>query len=84
MLKSTLTGKVISKSAVIEGAEVNPQQKKKASEEPLNHLHDTELRWFAIHTKFKSEKITADRLSKKTIEAYVPVRNSVRVYGKKK
>lgn len=56
----------------------------KAIPKPINQLHETEHRWFAIHTRFKSEKLVADQLQKKGISAYVPLRTNIRVYGGRK
>lgn len=49
----------------------------------INHLHDTELRWFAIKTKYKAEKYITSLLSKENIIAYTPLLESVNKYGKK-
>lgn len=51
---------------------------------PENHLSDTESRWFAVYTKFRSEKEVARRLSKKGIECYVPINRVVRQYKRKR
>jgi transcriptional antiterminator RfaH len=52
--------------------------------EPMHHVHATIERWFAIHTRFKCEKYVLDQLEKKGIQAYVPLRKKVRLYGKRK
>lgn len=51
---------------------------------PENHLSEDTPRWFAIYTKFKSEKEVARRLSRKGIECYVPVNQVVRQYTRKR
>lgn len=48
-----------------------------------NHLHKTEARWFAVYTRNKSEKYVLDKLSKKGIEAYVPLLHFTRKYKSK-
>lgn len=49
----------------------------------VNHLHDTQARWFAIHTKYKAEKFITSQLLKQNITAYTPLLESVHRYGKK-
>jgi transcription antitermination factor NusG len=56
----------------------------KPEAKPINQLHATEPRWFAVHTRFKCEKFVAELLKKKGIYAYVPLRTSLRVYGGRK
>jgi transcription antitermination factor NusG len=53
---------------------VNPQ--------PLivNHLHDSEPRWFAVHTRSKSEKFVQRMLAKKGIHAWLPLQKLLRRY----
>ncbi|MCB0664254.1 MAG: UpxY family transcription antiterminator [Saprospiraceae bacterium] len=51
---------------------------------PENHLSADTPRWFAIYTKFKSEKEVARRLTKKGIECYVPINKVVRQYTRKR
>jgi len=41
------------------------------------------LQWFALHTKFKTEKYVAEQLRKKGFEAYVPVIKVTKRYSKK-
>jgi transcriptional antiterminator RfaH len=48
-----------------------------------NHLHVSEPKWFAIRTRFKSEKIAHRLLKAKGINAYLPIRKLVRRYEKK-
>jgi len=47
---------------------------------PSNHLHDTEPRWFAVHTRAKCEKFVQRALAKKNIHAYVPLLRLLRRY----
>jgi transcription antitermination factor NusG len=49
-----------------------------------NHLSDVESRWFAVYTKFRSEKEVVRRLAKKGIEAYTPINKIVRQYKRKR
>ncbi|MBP9197013.1 MAG: UpxY family transcription antiterminator [Saprospiraceae bacterium] len=49
----------------------------------INQLSPTETRWFAVYTKYKCEKYVADQLSKKNIEAYVPIISKTRRYSRK-
>lgn len=48
--------------------------------EPVNHLHLSEPRWFAVHTRSKSEKFVQRMLTKKGIHAYLPLQKLVRRY----
>lgn len=48
-----------------------------------NDLHDSEPRWFAIHTRSKCEKLVRKMLEKKGIEAYVPIQKFIRSYLRK-
>lgn len=49
--------------------------------EPSNkHLHEHELRWFAVHTRSKSEKFVQRLLEKKGIHAWVPLQKIMRRY----
>ena len=50
---------------------------------PENHLDAAEPRWFAIRTRFKSEKLAFKQLKLKGIDAYLPIRNMTRRYNKK-
>lgn len=38
-----------------------------------NKLHAEISRWFVIYTKYKTEKYVVDKLTKKSIEAYLPL-----------
>jgi len=49
----------------------------------INQLSKTESRWFAVYTKYKCEKYVAEHLSKKKIEAYVPLMTRTRRYARK-
>ena len=51
---------------------------------PENHLCTQTPKWFAVYTKFKSEKEVAKRLTRKGIECYVPVNQVVRQYTRKR
>lgn len=48
-----------------------------------NHLSDTEPRWFAVHTRYKSEKLALKQLTFYGINAYLPIRNLTRRYTSK-
>ena len=56
----------------------------KTEKEPENHLHESKARWFAVRTKFKSEKAALKHLEHNKINAYLPIRNVTRLYGHKK
>ncbi len=55
-------------------------QNSKLKTVPTNHLHDTEPRWFAVHTRAKCEKFVQRALAKKNIHAYVPLLRLLRRY----
>jgi transcriptional antiterminator RfaH len=42
------------------------------------------IAWYAIRTRFKSEKVVAKQLEKKEIEYYLPLQKIVRVWGRRK
>ena len=44
---------------------------------------ELEEKWFAVYTKYKCEKLVLDRLIKKDIEAYLPLLQKTRKYGKR-
>ncbi len=46
----------------------------------INHLSNTESKWFAIYTKYKCEKYVTDLLAKKSIAAYVPLITKIKQY----
>jgi transcription antitermination factor NusG len=48
-----------------------------------NHLDAKEPRWFAIRTRFKSEKLAYKQLNMKEVEAYLPIRSMTRKYNRK-
>ena len=52
------------------------------SKQPIitNHLHESEPRWFAVHTRSKSEKFVQRMLTKKGIHAYLPLQKLLRRY----
>jgi transcription antitermination factor NusG len=52
--------------------------------QPVNHLHDTEPRWFAIRTRSKSEKAVSRTLAKKGVQTYLPLQKLVRHYVRSK
>ncbi len=47
---------------------------------PVNHLHETTPRWFAVHTRSRSEKFVQRMLAKKGIHAYLPLQKLMRRY----
>lgn len=47
------------------------------------HLNQEAPRWYAIYTKFKSEKFVASNLEKKGIVAYVPLIEKTKRYQRK-
>lgn len=47
---------------------------------PINHLHPTEPRWFAVRTRSKSEKLVRRMLEKKGVEAWLPLQRLLRRY----
>ncbi len=49
----------------------------------INHLHESQARWFAINTKYKAEKHITSQLLRQDIIAYTPLLESVHRYGKK-
>ncbi|MFM8373010.1 MAG: UpxY family transcription antiterminator [Bacteroidota bacterium] len=55
---------------------------RKAEKKPINDLHPTESRWFAVHTRNKSEKFVKRMLEKKEITAYLPLQKIMRQYGR--
>lgn len=46
-------------------------------------IHDTEPRWFAVHTRSKCEKMVASLLLRKQIHAYLPLVRTLRRYTRK-
>ena len=55
-----------------------------ATPQPINNLHATEPRWFAVQTRSKSEKFVKRMLEKKGIHAYLPLQQQMRKYGRVK
>lgn len=51
--------------------------------QPINHLSDSDRKWFAIYTKYKGEKYVMDKLSKKNVECYVPLLSKTKRYTRK-
>jgi transcription antitermination factor NusG len=49
-----------------------------------SHLSEIEPKWFAIRTRFKSEKLAHKQLIARQIDAYLPIRHVLRRYGRKK
>ncbi len=59
---------------------------KKATDNQLvveNHLDKEEHKWFAVYTRFKSEKVVQRLLSNKQIESYLPLQKVTRRYTRK-
>lgn len=50
---------------------------------PINDMHESENRWFAIYTKYKGEKHVLRALAKKGIEAYTPLLKTTKKYTRK-
>jgi transcription antitermination factor NusG len=48
-----------------------------------NHLDDVEPRWFAVYTRYKSEKVVHNLLGKKSIQCYLPLQKVTRRYTRK-
>jgi transcription antitermination factor NusG len=55
----------------------------RAKNEPENHLHSTEARWFAVYTRYKREKVVAAWLEEQGIEQYLPLQRLKRYYTSK-
>ncbi len=53
------------------------------AQEPVNQLHPTEARWFAVRTNYKREKLVKRLLDLKGIENYLPLREVTRRYTRK-
>lgn len=47
------------------------------------HLHESEARWFALHTPYKREKSAITQLKRLGIECYVPLIERVKKYVRK-
>lgn len=50
------------------------------TDKPVNDLHSSEARWFAVQTRSKSEKFVKRMLEKKEVEVYLPLQKLVRQY----
>lgn len=48
-----------------------------------NQLHEEEARWFAVYTKYKTEKKVVERLRKKGVDSYVPLLKYTKKYVRK-
>jgi transcription antitermination factor NusG len=48
-----------------------------------NHLSESESKWFAVRTRFKSEKVALKQLQRMGVETYLPIRQMTRRYGRK-
>ena len=48
-----------------------------------DHLHPTEAKWFAVYTRYKSEKVVKKLLDNKEIENYLPIQKVTRRYERK-
>ena len=51
---------------------------------PINQLDNEEPKWFAGYTQYKREKLVKKMLDQKGIEAYLPLRKSIKQWSKKK
>jgi len=49
-----------------------------------NHLHKTDLKWFAVYTSYKREKIVEKMLRKKGVEVFLPLQTFHRQYKRTK
>lgn len=50
----------------------------------IKGLSDRTSQWYAVHTKFRSEKFVVENLQRQGVEAYVPLQTYVRQYGHKR
>ena len=55
----------------------------KTTQEYESHLHGTEPRWFAVYTRYKSEKVVKRLLDMKNVENYLPLQTVTRRYTRK-
>lgn len=60
-----------------------PQMAKQKEQEYEDHLHPREARWFAVYTRYKREKVVAERLREKGVECYLPLQRLTRRYTRK-
>ncbi|MBV6440270.1 MAG: UpxY family transcription antiterminator [Haliscomenobacteraceae bacterium CHB4] len=63
-----------------EGGQPSTVHRQPSTVPVINHLHDTEPRWFAVHTRSKSEKFVQRMLEKKGIHAWLPLQKLMRRY----
>ena len=61
----------------------SPQKANTGKPEFENHLDDVEPRWFAVYTRYKSEKVVHSLLEKKEIHSYLPLQRVTRRYTRK-
>lgn len=54
------------------------------SSTPVNHLHDSEPRWFAVWVNYKREKQAERDLRARGIEVYLPLKATTRIYASKR
>lgn len=54
------------------------------TDKPVNDLHSSEARWFAVQTRSKSEKFVKRMLEKKAVTAYLPLQKFIRQYQRTK
>ncbi len=52
-------------------------------QQSINHLDDKVPHWFAVHTRFKSEKIVNRLLNQKGINNYLPIQKLARKWGRR-
>jgi len=50
------------------------------TDKPSNQLHASEARWFAVHTRSRSEKFVQRMLAKKGVHAWLPLQRLMRRY----
>ncbi len=48
-----------------------------------NHLDATTAKWFAVRTRFRSEKVAHKELTRNALETYLPIKPVVRKYNRK-
>jgi len=58
-------------------------QRKNKAFLPVNDLHESDYRWFALYTKYRGEKHVIKSLLKKGIEAYTPLLRTTKKYTRK-
>ncbi|MBK7937539.1 MAG: UpxY family transcription antiterminator [Lewinellaceae bacterium] len=55
---------------------------KRSASGVVNHIHESEPRWFAVYTRAKSEKFVQRMLNKKGIHAWLPLQKLLRRYAR--